>query len=79
MIDLKDFEGLALELSWREGKKSQVTIANIREMLSHLSDMVYEDLEITIWPILHRNGRIRHGKRIKQGTRRKSAGTKDEG
>ncbi len=65
MKAIETFEELAFELSRREGKKSQVTIANIREMLSHLSDMVYEDIEVTIWPILHRNGRRRHGRRTK--------------
>ena len=33
---------LASEIAKREGKKSQVSIGNIREILGHISDLFYE-------------------------------------
>ncbi len=34
---------LATEIAKREGKKSQVSVGNVREILGHISDLVVSD------------------------------------
>lgn len=54
---------LASEIASREGKKIQVSVGNIRELLAILSDKIIEDP--TIIALLIKNGerRKRRGKR----------------
>jgi hypothetical protein len=53
------FRELCIKLSKLEGKKRQIDIAQIREVMSLLSDLVHQDMDIEIWTALHRNGRLR--------------------
>jgi hypothetical protein len=57
------FKELCILLSKLESKKRQIDIAQIREVMSLLSDLVYQDMDIAIWTALHRNGRLRAKKK----------------
>jgi hypothetical protein len=41
---MKELNKLVKELCRREGLKSQTSIANVREIVGHLSDIIYKDL-----------------------------------
>lgn len=48
---------LASEVAHKEGKKEESSVANIREILAIVCDMVYANPEIGTW--LHDNGKKR--------------------
>lgn len=60
---MKTIKALAKELAKREGKRKQVDIAQISELLGHLSDMVYDDCKSM--DILFNNGEKRAKKKAK--------------
>ncbi len=60
---MKTIKALAKELCSREGLKKQVDIAQIAEILGHLSDMVFEDCKAM--DILFNNGMRRAKKKAK--------------
>jgi hypothetical protein len=60
---MRTIKALAKELAKREGKKKQVDIAQLTEVLGHLSDMVYEDCKAM--DILFNNGEKRAKKKSK--------------
>lgn len=64
---------LALELCRREGRKRQVDIAQMREVLGHLSDMVYGTSWSAIFVALIKNGQKRAIK-ARRIAKRKRAG-----
>lgn len=52
------------ELARREGKKSQVTVGNIRELLGHLGDMMWENpIEIATQLLCYAARRGKKGKK----------------
>lgn len=64
---------LVKELAKREGKKSQARIGEIRELISILSDMVYESLEkdgfgepVQVFKCIFENGKKRAAKKGKK-------------
>ena len=57
------FSNLASKVAMMEGKKSQVSIGDIREIVGILSDLIYADPEILL--ILLANGKRRRTKRRK--------------
>lgn len=59
---------LAKEIAKREGLKKSVDIAQIQEILGHLSDMCFEDFHddcMIVWDCLYDNGAKRAQKRKK--------------
>lgn len=63
---------IVLELCKREGLKKKIDIAQMREIVGHLSDMIYEDFEGNIvgcslrnFFVLFANGRKRAKKKAK--------------
>lgn len=60
---MKTIKALAKELAKREGKRKQVDIAQITEILGHLSDIAYNDY----WDlfVLAENGEKRAKKKAK--------------
>jgi hypothetical protein len=70
MSAINNVSGLAKELAKREGKKKQVDIAQLTEMLGHLSDIIFEQIRFSdrsgelISQILYKNGSRRSKKKI---------------
>lgn len=75
-MKIKGIKDIAIELTKREGKKKQVNIAQMNEIMAHLSDMVYEqydnlgivpNMELLILIVtFYKNGKRRAGKKGKQ-------------
>ena len=67
MRKIKTIKGIALELCKREAGKREVDIAQMTEIVAHLSDMMIEmEFEMrTLSDILYKNGTIRKLKRDK--------------
>lgn len=67
MKQIKTIKGLASAIAKREGKKVQVNIAQINEILGVLSDIFYEDIYYKLSPedILFENGKKRAKKKAK--------------
>lgn len=59
-----DFQKLASEVASREGKKSQVGIGNIREIISILSEIMAEDKSVV--EMLLENGRKKDKENLKE-------------
>ena len=72
MRKIKTAKGIALELCKREAGKKQVDIAQMTEIVSHLSDMIIEmEFEMrTLSDILLKNGTSRKLKRDKGKVRK---------
>lgn len=64
MKPIKTIKALAKEICKREGKKKQVDIAQVSEILGVLSDIVYDDFYHTLG-LLFWNGHRRWKKRKK--------------
>ena len=67
MRKIRTVKAIALELCKREAGKKQVDIAQMTEIVAHLSDLMVEmEFEMRTLPdILHKNGTIRKLKRDK--------------
>ena len=66
----KWFTSLASELARRNAGKIDVSVAQTSEILGHLAEIIYEDLERTGWrPLWDRLGRL--GKRRLAAAKRK--------
>lgn len=73
---MKNINALVKELCVREGLKSQTGIGNVREVIGHLSDLIYKDLanvmlqfedpDGMIVRLLHDNGKKRAKKKTKK-------------
>lgn len=60
---MKTIKALAKELAKREGKRKQVDIAQISEILGHLSDILTENP--SVWTLIVANGIKRAKKKAK--------------
>ena len=60
-MNLTNIKGLCSAIAFREGKKTNARIGEIREIVSILSDIMYEngDVETLLWE----NGEDRHNKK----------------
>ena len=60
-MNLTNIKGLCSAIAFREGKKTSARIGEIREIVSILSDIMYEngDVETLLWE----NGEDRHHKK----------------
>lgn len=68
MKQIKTIKGLTLELCRREGKKKQVDIAQMSELLGHLSDIYFQSRNMpypNITYVLYINGLKRAKKKAK--------------
>jgi hypothetical protein len=68
---VKTIRALVNELVRREGLKKQVEIAQVRELVGHLSDIMYEwinglDTNLSLLRVLYENGRRRAKKKGKK-------------
>lgn len=65
MKQIKTIKGLAKELCAREGKKKQVNIAQMSELIGVISDMVYMSEIDDFWSIFYDNGQKRAKKKAR--------------
>ena len=66
---MKTIKQLVKELCKREGLKKQVDVAQISEIVGHLSDIVYEyssAVDFPLYMMLHKNGEKRAKKKAKR-------------
>ncbi len=68
---IKNMNDLAREVTLREGGKVNLSIAQVKEVLGHLSDVMYQDIRgTTEGSVLSISAMLRHNgeRRLKKGS-----------